>query len=278
MTVTTDRYGKCATEFILPAGLLNGRFTLCTSGQSISIQVEEYKRPSFQVEFADYQETYQAGDTVQAQGKALTYAGVPVQGAKVKYTVRRKVAFWWLSYSRYWENGFMGSTVNNEVVKEGEAVTADDGTFRVEMPMLLPKELGRRPMFYHFVVEADVTDLAGETHSGTLSLPLGNKPTALTCDIPEQIRKDQLPPVTFNRRNAAGKEIAGTVKYCVDGGKWSQFFCVPSPVFHQIWLSSPGSCMRTRYAGYQIRCLWLGRQETCHPDQRLVLCVTPTIP
>ena len=231
MTVTTDRYGKCATEFILPTGLLNGRFTLCTNGQSLSIQVEEYKRPSFQVEFADYQETYQAGDTVHAQGKALTYAGVPVQGAKVKYTVRRKVAFWWLSYSRYWENGLLGSTVNNEVVKEGETETADDGIFRVEMPMLIPKELGRRPMFYHFVVEADVTDLAGETHHGTLSLPLGNKPTALTCDIPEQIRKDQLPPVTFNRRNAAGKEIAGTVKYRVDGGKWKEC-AANSSVFH----------------------------------------------
>ena len=231
MTVTTDRYGKCATEFILPTGLLNGRFTLCTSGQSLSIQVEEYKRPSFKVEFADYQETYRAGDTIQAQGKALTYAGVPVQGAKVKYTVRRKVAFWWLSYSRYWENGLLGSTVNNEVVKEGETETADDGIFRVEMPMLIPKELGRRPMFYHFVVDADVTDLAGETHHGTLSLPLGNKPTALTCDIPEQIRKDQLPPVTFNRRNAAGKEIAGTVKYRVDGGKWKEC-AASSSVFH----------------------------------------------
>ena len=231
MTVTTDRYGKCATEFILPTGLLNGRFTLCTNGQSLSIQVEEYKRPSFKVEFADYQETYRAGDTIQAQGKALTYAGVPVQGAKVKYTVRRKVAFWWLSYSRYWENGLLGSTVNNEVVKEGETETADDGIFRVEMPMLIPKELGRRPMFYHFVVDADVTDLAGETHHGTLSLPLGNKPTALTCDIPEQIRKDQLPPVTFNRRNAAGKEIAGTVKYRVDGGKWKEC-AASSSVFH----------------------------------------------
>ena len=220
--VTTDRFGKCSTVFTLPKGLLNGRFTILANGQSIGIRVEEYKRPTFQVEFADYQEAYQHGDTVRAQGKALTYAGVPVQGAKVKYTVRRKVAFWWMSYSRYWENGFVGSSVNNEVMKEGEAVTADDGTFMVEMPMLLPKDLGRRPMFYHFVVEADVTDLAGETHSGTFSLPLGNKPTALTCDIPEQIRKDQLPPVTFNRRNAAGKEIAGTVKYCIDGGKWKE--------------------------------------------------------
>ena len=220
--VTTDRYGKCSTEFTLPTGLLNGRFTLRANNQSISISVEEYKRPTFQVEFADYQKTYRAGDTVQAQGKALTYAGVPVQGAKVRYTVRRKVAFWWMSYSRYWNAGYLGNGIQSEVLKEGEAVTADDGTFTVEMPMLLPKDLGKQTMFYHFVVEADVTDLAGETHSGTFSLPLGNKPTALTCDIPEQIRKDQLPSVTFNRRNAAGKEIAGTVKYRIDGGKWNE--------------------------------------------------------
>jgi len=220
--VTTDRYGKCSTVFTLPKGLLNGRFTILANGQSIGIRVEEYKRPTFQVEFADYQETYRAGDTVYAQGKALTYAGVPVQGAKVKYTVRRKVAFWWMSYSRYWNAGYLGNGIQSEVLKEGEAVTADDGTFTVEMPMLLPKDLGKQTMFYHFVVEADVTDLAGETHSGTFSLPLGNKPTALTCDIPEQIRKDQLPSVTFNRRNAAGKEIAGTVKYCIDGGKWKE--------------------------------------------------------
>ena len=220
--VTTDRFGKCTTEFILPTGLLNGRFTIIANGSSTSISVEEYKRPTFQVEFADYQESYQQGDTVHAQGKALTYAGVPVQGAKVKYTVRRKVAFWWMTYSRYWGQGYLGSGMDSEVMNEGETTTADDGTFMVDMPMLLPKDLGLRPMFYHFVVEADVTDMGGETHSGTLSLPLGNKPTALTCDIPEQVRKDQLPPLTFYRRNAAGKEIAGTVKYRIDGGKWNE--------------------------------------------------------
>ena len=220
--VTTDRYGKCATEFALPTGLLNGRFTLRANNQSTSISVEEYKRPTFQVEFADYQKTYQAGDTVLAQGKALTYAGVPVQGAKVKYTVRRKVAFWWMSYSRYWENGYLGSGTQSEVLKEGEAVTADDGTFTVEMPMLFPEDLDDDIMFYHFVVAADVTDLGGETHSGTFTLPLGNKSTVLTCDIPKQVRKDQLPQVSFQRRNAAGKEIAGTVSYRLDGGKWQQ--------------------------------------------------------
>lgn len=221
-TVTTDRHGKCAADFTLPTGLLNGSFIIRANSQSVGFRVEEYKRPTFQVDFADYREPYQQGDTVRAQGKAVTYAGVPVQGAKVKYTVRCKVAFWWLSYSRYWQQGDFGTGMAHDVVGEGEAVTADDGTFSVAMPMVMPEGVARGPMFYNFVVEADVTDVAGETHQGTLSLPLGTKPTALTCDIPQQVRSDQLPPVTFSWRNAAGKEIAGVVSYRLDGGHWQQ--------------------------------------------------------
>ena len=218
----TDRFGKCNVQFTLPQGSLNGRFTIrCNNGGSTSIRVEEYKRPTFQVEFPEYKESYQAGDTVRAEGKALSYAGVPVQGAKVRYSVRRRVAFWWLSYSWYWEGGFFGRGQEQELLYEGEAVTADDGTFKVEMPLVVPKNI-KRPMYYNFVVEADVTDVAGETHSGTLSLPLGTKPTALTCDLPQKVRKDQMPQVTFARYNAAGKPIDGTVKYRLDGGKWQQ--------------------------------------------------------
>ena len=220
--VTTDAYGKCATAFTLPTGLLNGLFTIRASGASTSFSVEEYKRPTFQVEFPEYNQSYQNGDTVRAQAKALSYAGVPVQGAKVHYTVKRRVAFWWMSYSRYWQGGYMGRGLQEEVMNEAETTTADDGTFTVEMPMLLPDDLGSQSMFYHFVVEAVVTDMAGETHSGAMTLPLGTKSTALTCDLPGQVRKDQLPEVTFTRRNAAGKEIAGMVRYRLDGGKWKE--------------------------------------------------------
>ena len=221
--LTTDRYGKCATELTLPKGLLNGRFTVRANNTSTSISVEEYKRPTFQVEFDEYKESYQRGDTVRVNGKAMSYAGVPVQGAKVKYTISRQVAFWWLSYSWYWEGGYFGNGRTKEVVKEGEAVTGDDGTFEVEMPMVLPDEgKSRYPMYYTFVAETEVTDVAGETHHGSMSLPLGTKATALTCSMPQKVRSDQMPQVTFSRRNAAGKEIEGVVKYRVDGGKWKE--------------------------------------------------------
>ena len=220
--LTTDRFGKCATEFTLPQGLLNGRFTIRANNQATSINVEEYKRPTFQVEFPEYKEAYQAGDTVHAQGKALSYAGVPIQDAKVKYTVKRRVAYWWMSYSWYWQSGYFGHGLKEEVVNEGETTTADDGTFLTDVPLLLPDDVKNARMYYHFVVEADVTDVAGETHHGLLTLPLGTKPTALTCDLPQKVRNDQLPEVTFSRRNAAGKEIEGQVKYRLDGGKWKQ--------------------------------------------------------
>ena len=219
---TTDRYGKCSAQFTLPTGLLNGRFSIRAGGNMASFRVEEYKRPSFQVEFPEYKEAYSQGDIVHAQAKAVSYAGVPIQGAKVKYTVRRQIAWWWLNYSWYWQRGWMGERMNSETLKEGETVTADDGTFMVDIPMLLPKTHAATPMYYHFVVEADVTDMAGETHRGTMRLPLGSKPTTLTCDLPQQVRSDQMPKVTFTRRNAAGKEIDGTVKYRIDNGKWQQ--------------------------------------------------------
>ncbi len=219
---TTDRYGKCGVTFTLPTGKLNGHFSIQTANGSASIRVEEYKRPTFQVEFADYKQSYQNGDTIAVEGKAMTYAGVPVQEGKVKYTVKRRIALWWMSYSRYWNGGAIGRGLQEVVMSEGEAVTKDDGTFSINMPMVLPRDLGSHSMFYHFVVEADVTDQAGETHHGTMTLPLGNKVTVLTCNLPEQVRSDQMPELIFSRLNAAGKEIAGTVRYRIDDGKWKE--------------------------------------------------------
>ena len=128
-----------------------------------------------------------------------------------------------MNYSRYWQTGYFGDGLREVVVSEGDATTANDGTFSVDMPLVMPEDLGRHTMFYHFVVDADVTDQAGETHHGSLSLPLGNKATSLTCDIPEKVRSDKFPPITFTRRNAAGKEIPGKLRYRIDGGKWQQW-------------------------------------------------------
>lgn len=219
--LTTDEYGKCYADFPLPAGALNGRFRLRVGTGGTGFRVEEYKRPTFRVEFAEVSERYEAGDTLRVKGTASTYAGVPVQGAKVVYTVKRSVAYWWLAYSRYWSGGYMGNGMQEETVKTGEAVTAADGTFTAEMPMTLPEgSKAAHPMFYRFTVSADVTDIGGESHSGEMSVPLGSRPTVLTSDLPDKVLKDSLKTITFRLCNAAGKEISAALRYRIDGAQW----------------------------------------------------------
>ena len=216
--LTTDQYGTATADFTLPNSGLTGRFTLRADNQSYSFRVEEYKRPTFHVDFPEVKETYQAGDTLTVKGKALTYAGVPVQGAKVKYKVSRRTAFWWWSYSRYWDAAALNYRSEGDEILSDEVVTNDDGTFDVRMPLELPET--SYPMFYHFVVTADVTDTAGETHHGEMSLPLGNRKQALSISLPEKILLEDNPKVTFHLLNAAGNDLTAEVKYRIDGGKW----------------------------------------------------------
>ena len=214
----TDEFGVAAVDFTLPSSGLTGMFTIQVNSNSIRVRVEEYKRPTFHVDFAEYKDAYKAGDTLDVKGTALSYAGVPVQDAKVVYKVMRRTAFWWWSYSRYYDQGTIGYSNNGEKIFAGEAITDADGNFTVKMPLTMPES--KSPMFYNFVVEADVTDVAGETHNGQLSLPLGNRPTALSIDVAEKVLVEDNPTATFHLRNAAGKDIDAEVRYRIDNGEW----------------------------------------------------------
>ncbi len=216
--VVTDRFGTCTADIVLPRQTLTGQYTVMVDGHSVGIRVEEYKRPTFEVAFSKYESDYRAGDTVAVSAVARSYSGVPVQGARVHYKVERRRAFWWMSYSSYWRTAYMGTDSDDVPLAEGDAVTSADGTFEVRVPLSVPASL--TPMFYNFVVTADVTDQGGETHQGQLSLPLGNRATVLTADLPEKVQREQLPSLVFHQRNAAGADISTTVRYQIDGGRW----------------------------------------------------------
>ena len=216
--VTTDQYGVCATDFTLPASGLTGQFCINANSQRHYFRVEEYKRPTFEVNFDPYKGDYQEGETISVKAAAKSYAGVPVQEAKVKYRVVRRTAYWWFSYWRYWNGGIFGTGSDDEEISTGETITEADGTFTVDVPLTLPKT--DYTMFYNFVITADVTDGAGETHPGQYSLPLGNRKTALSVDLEEKMLLEKEPKMMFHLRNAAGQDLDAQVKFRLDNGKW----------------------------------------------------------
>ena len=216
---TTDEYGTASVDFELPQGGQTGMYHVSVNNRAnSSFRVEEYKRPTFEITFPKVNEKYNWGDTVVVKASAKTYAGVPVQGAKVEYQVTRRNQLWW------WGAGSAG-----QLVKTDSCVTREDGTFDVEIPLeaSLPgkneadmSDFMRKARFFNFEVSAIVTDISGESHEGVMSLPLGTKPTILTVNLPKRIEADSLKTVTFAYRNASGMEISSNLKYRIDKGEW----------------------------------------------------------
>ncbi len=216
---TTDEYGTASVDFELPQGGQTGLYSISVNGTGTKyVRVEEYKRPTFEITFPKVNEKYNWGDTVVVKASAKTYAGVPVQGAKVEYQVTRRNQLWW------WGAGSAG-----QLVKTDSCVTREDGTFDVEIPLEAAlsgkdeadmSDFMRIARFFNFEVSAIVTDISGESHEGVMSLPLGTKPTILTVNLPKRIEADSLRTVTFAYRNASGMEIASNLKYRIDKGEW----------------------------------------------------------
>lgn len=219
LKATTDEYGTASVDFELPKEGQTGLYSISVNGTATKyVRVEEYKRPTFEITFPKVNEKYNWGDTVVVKATAKTYAGVPVQGAKVAYQVTRRNQLWW------WGAGSAG-----QLVKTDSCVTREDGTFDVEIPLEASlsgkdeadmSEFMRIARFFNFEVSAIVTDISGESHEGVMSLPLGTKPTILTVNLPKRIETDSLKTVTFAYRNASGMPISSRLKYRIDKGEW----------------------------------------------------------
>lgn len=214
-----DEYGTASVDFELPKEGQTGMYHVSVNDQvNRFFRVEEYKRPTFEITFPKVNEKYNWGDTVVVKASAKTYAGVPVQGAKVEYQVTRRNQLWW------WGAGSAG-----QLVKTDSCVTREDGTFDVEIPLEASlsgkdeadmSDFMRIARFFNFEVSAIVTDISGESHEGVMSLPLGTKPTILMVNLPKRIETDSLKMVTFAYRNASGMPISSRLKYRIDKGEW----------------------------------------------------------
>ena len=250
---TTDEYGTASVDFELPQGGQTGMYHVSVNDQANRFfRVEEYKRPTFEITFPKVNEKYNWGDTVVVKASAKTYAGVPVQGAKVEYQVTRRNQLWW------WGAGSAG-----QLVKTDSCVTREDGTFDVEIPLEASlsgkdeadmSDFMRKARFFNFEVSAIVTDISGESHEGVMSLPLGTKPTILTVNLPKRIETDSLKTVTFAYRNASGMPISCRLKYRIDKGEWKDAEA-NAPVSIKEYASSASSSLVWKSGVHQLEAI-----------------------
>lgn len=211
LNVCSDEFGTFSGEFNLPAACLPGRFVLEVKAKSLrgntSFQVEEYKRPTFIATTNPLKGRYALGDSVQVEGQAKTYSGLPVPRAEVKYEVKR-ISWFFRS--------------NNEDIEAQEGIAHTDENGQFHLPVLLARsyddEQPDRFDRFTYIVNYTITAENGETIQGSTSIGVATRPSWLELNVPQHIYRKEgrmLPTFQIRQLNAVGQNIEATGKYAL---------------------------------------------------------------
>lgn len=206
LLLMTDSYGAAGGKLTLPEYCLPGNFRIEVEAagrkESEWRKVEEYKRPTFTVEAEDITTAYALGDTVALKAKATTYSGVPVAGAKVKWTAGRSE---WYRYG------------NNATIARDTAVTAADGTFTMRVPLTAPTDGKRNADWrrYSFNIQFDVTAENGETADGSYSIISSHRRLMAETQWASSVCRERTDSVKIDLMNSAYRRVEGKGKYTI---------------------------------------------------------------
>ncbi|MDR2863041.1 MAG: hypothetical protein LBV54_04090, partial [Puniceicoccales bacterium] len=178
LQLITNEHGSIHGTFTLPSGEWTGSYRLLGSikigGKNFyaehSVQVEEYKRPKFEVALKPPQIPLRPGAPVTLTGVATAYNGEPLVGAQV----------------RYWTNNayLRGNTKTSEM----QSITTDaTGAFFITFPTHAAQ--------VQYVVSVKITDATGESRDATLRFEI--PPVALTAQFSVEEWQSVEHPVTL---------------------------------------------------------------------------------
>lgn len=227
LLLATDRFGRVEGKFKIPESGLLGNYNVRMTNPyntrmeygSESVEVADYKSPTFFVTTDGTEESYKIGDVVRIKGSAKTYSGTPVAGADVKFDVRFVTLPW------------LDSNLNASY--GGSATTASDGSFTIELPTEGLR--GTKYSFGGFRLCISVTSPSGETReASSVYFSLGSAYN-ISPILPERIEvkardKAQYPVKVFD---IVGNPVSKTVFYKVTDavGKECQSGSFESPMF-----------------------------------------------
>lgn len=189
--VSSD-FGSFHGSFVLPAGGLSGSMSLVTNlnQASVNFQVEEYKRPRFELTFDTAATLYRLNEPVLVRGHARNFAGNAVDNAMVRYTVTRER---WIRPLPWWSwKIYFPQRSNPVIIAKGEAQTDVSGQFQVPFIALPEANMGTdQDQSFIFSVQVDITDFNGETRSGTTSMRIGKKNLVLQSELGTYLPADK---------------------------------------------------------------------------------------
>lgn len=221
--VTTNDFGSFSGEFVLPKNGLTGNFSIEATkpenyliinkakdenpfwdnvdfeNSRIGFNVEEYKRPKFEVVFDPTKESYQVNQKITANGNAKAFAGSNITDAKVSYTV-----------TRYIQNNFRYyHREEPEVITTGETKTDATGKFSIAF-IAKPSDNSTKEQLpvFDYQISATITDNNGESHDAKTSIKVGYHALELKTIIPPKIETKSKNEILLNSTNLNDQFVA----------------------------------------------------------------------
>lgn len=212
--VQTNEFGSFSGEFDLPKNTLTGQFTMLVdegddyendtkyydkkeeehrfwdrinySDEEFTFQVEEYKRPTFEVKFDQIKENYTIGDSIKIRGNAKALAGNNLTNAKVSYSISK--------YVRGINGGYDDDT--NYIIEETQ--TDQNGNFTINFSATDEdfednyldedeeeddEKKSEGIKLFNFTIDVSVTDTNGETRTAKQNVNVGKETLSLQVNV-----------------------------------------------------------------------------------------------
>ncbi|NAS11438.1 alpha-2-macroglobulin family protein [Poritiphilus flavus] len=221
----TNEYGSVHGQYEIPRNTLTGEFTIEMDEDygteednedpywykiddfemaEVSFSVEEYKRPRFEVTFEEVKENLLVGDSVLVNGNAEALLGTAIKNATVKYTVERNTTS--LRGSLYYQG-------KPRVVAQGEIKTTEKGDFKIPFLSVPDSTItpNHKPI-YTYSVNAEVTDINGETRSAETVVRVGYHNLEARLKIASALNRNETNSAGIKTQNLNHQPIPALVE------------------------------------------------------------------
>ena len=200
-SILTNEYGTFAGEFTIPLNGLKGSYSILVNENYVQqIQVEEYKRPKFEIIMDTTHESYLIGDELVFSGLVQSFSGVALDYVNAKYRIVRieQIPYFpcWYSFRSF------NFSQREEEIENASLITDEKGRFSIKVKSTAFEEGSSEiQKVYQYRFTIDVTDKNGETQSGSSNLQVSNKAFSIKTNLVYNTQQEYLKKITVETEN-----------------------------------------------------------------------------
>lgn len=170
MYCTTNDMGSISGSFIIPQEIVTGHCSLQTDIGALTIKVEEYKRPTFEIAFKQSTSNLKLGENVDILGTVRSYAGSNLSGSNIRYTIYRSLFFFPFRSEYLYSNPYS----QDREIAHGSTIVDASGGFSIQFnaepdPSMTPLQ----NQLYSYLISVDVIAPNGEVQRADTSIRVG---------------------------------------------------------------------------------------------------------